>query len=1648
LLLLGVRKTKTHHVMKKIILLLALVCLLQPAAVAQAPSTSFETDFSSGAPTGTWYDWVNPPQIVATFENNEMHVAINRTLGSSWDRLAFWVKPFNIEPNPYFSMRIKSDVAIPLGITFKDTTDATLDYSVNLTGGDTWDDVFINMSGDLSGLGSPILAELQFDPDPGNALQATLIIDDVKLGDAAKPSLKPPTIQQVGDILLPVDAGPQAVPLLGISNGGDAGQSISVSAASDNAELIPSVSVTYASPDATGTLNFTPAAGKKGEATITVTVTDDGILENETEISFRVLVMEYGGDSFLDDFEGPSPDTLWDLTNPDYSLTQSGGVLRVAASKNSGWESFSRDLPGYYDITSSPFLNLDVRGSKPFYLHAYLADAEGNTAMRQLRIMQAGKLVTASFDFTDAEGLKLDRITGLIFAFNGTALTFEGDIWFDNLKLGTAASNMAYMAAVPDRSVYINSGSQELYITDITNASGIDVASQGVVVENPALSDITGGMATLTFDMITDAVGSDTVTLTAEGSPGYADYTETFVVTVEENRAPVMDPVEDLRAAVGEKVERRLTGIDDGNPSSEQTIDISAASGDPAVVPDDIAVEYNGGPYATLVFTPAGTGMAEITVTVSDDGGWEDDTALVSFQVEVFESINNPPTIDPVDKQSVFNDAGEVTLELTGISDGDDGSQGLTLTAESSEESIIPNPLVVVYTGGETAQLKYTPDAAHTGSSTITVKIVDDGGTAENNGNDSVTIAFEVDTRIAPLTGWVVDLGEGELHDYLKPESEGVVYFTSVVDSGDFNALKIVMVNKWEFGGMWMDLPAELDLTDYPYISYEVYPVGSTLTKTVDGVTTPITDTYHWNYFYDVDGQRNILNSGDHMYSVPPDQWTTLSFDYSDPGDMQTSEGGDILSNRINAVLFNLHWRQGAWPFTDMSGTIFYRNIRIGDQAIIPERTPVATIDDVPGQARYVSSGEYMITLTGISDGAGKVDGVILSAFSGRSSVIPDPVLGPVQQDGTATLTYEVGEKTGTSPITVTVTAAGSDPVNMSFDVDIVSDEVSKMATVHVDRSETWQTIEGMGTFENERRWVDLYANEMGASAVRIGLIGNQIEPVNDNNDPFILDMKALNYGAFDFEYFRMLKEAGVETFILTSWSPPAWMKKNLSEDWLEPNAETNTNTALNRLEFHYYDEFAESMVAVVRMFEQEAGIHIEAIGLQNEPAFDEPYASAILDPFYFSSLIEVVGKRFEAEGITTRLYMPEQVVGQYNNSNAQYLDALQHDAEANPYCDIYAVHGYGQDGITPGVPSYSEWVVMYDQAQLGDYPKKVWMTETHIGYSGWNSAISTAGAIHGGLWAGNISLWTNWSFGDMQMTRNIPNSTFYVCENYFRYIRPGAVRIGTQSSHPDILATAFEHDGDGTFTVVLINKGNNPVSVDLAGNNLPNHFSAYRTTQFENCIEVNPVEGEMFILPASSVTTLFATENPVLTMDDVSSLFLKQDDPEQTVPLSGISDGAGGTAGLSLEAASSDPMLTGGLAVTAVQPDGTAELTFTPGPGLTGTALVTVTLTDGSQTREVKFYVVVQSTVGVKEPDVQQLKVYPNPASDQLMIELPFAGMDELAVMDITGRTVLSRNIESGQLISLNINTLESGIYHLVVRKGNDFHYARFVVK
>lgn len=72
------------------------------------------------------------------------------------------------------------------------------------------------------------------------------------------------------------DAGVQNVSLSGITDGGGEGQTLVVTATSNNTALIPNPTVTYTSPNTTGSISFTPVANASGTADITVTVNDGG----------------------------------------------------------------------------------------------------------------------------------------------------------------------------------------------------------------------------------------------------------------------------------------------------------------------------------------------------------------------------------------------------------------------------------------------------------------------------------------------------------------------------------------------------------------------------------------------------------------------------------------------------------------------------------------------------------------------------------------------------------------------------------------------------------------------------------------------------------------------------------------------------------------------------------------------------------------------------------------------------------------------------------------------------------------------------------------------------------------------------------------------------------------------------------------------------------------------------------------------------------------------------------------------------------------------------------------------------------------------------------------------------------------------------
>ena len=88
--------------------------------------------------------------------------------------------------------------------------------------------------------------------------------------------------------------------------------------------------------------------------------------------------------------------------------------------------------------------------------------------------------------------------------------------------------------------------------------------------------------------------------------------------------------------------------------------------------------------------------------------------------------VNAAPTIDPVsDPDIIPSDLGQQQINLTGITDGNAGMSDVTITASSSNTSVIPDPTIIYTAGENTAILQYTP-AGDIGIAVITLTLTDE----------------------------------------------------------------------------------------------------------------------------------------------------------------------------------------------------------------------------------------------------------------------------------------------------------------------------------------------------------------------------------------------------------------------------------------------------------------------------------------------------------------------------------------------------------------------------------------------------------------------------------------------------------------------------------------------------------------------------------------------------------------------------------------------------------------------------------------------------------------------------------------------------------------------------------------------------------
>jgi hypothetical protein len=180
--------------------------------------------------------------------------------------------------------------------------------------------------------------------------------------------------------------------------------------------------------------------------------------------------------------------------------------------------------------------------------------------------------------------------------------------------------------------------------------------------------------------------------------------------------------------------------------------------------------------------------------------------------------------------------------------------------------------------------------------------------------------------------------------------------------------------------------------------------------------------------------------------------------------------------------------------------------------------------------------------------------------------------------------------------------------------------------------------------------------------------------------------------------------------------------------------------------------------------------------------------------------------------------------------------------------------------------------------------------------------------------------------------------------------------------------------------------------------------------------------------------------------MDAIQDIYLYSNAPLQTVNVTGISNGSGNISGLSLNVRTDNAGLIPDLAVGAIGAGGTAKLTFTPAANVTGTAKVTLILTDGTNAdREVSFYVVVGLTE-VTEAAIDILRVYPNPAGDHMYVVLPESGFDVLTITDISGKVIESMPVNDSTIV-LKTGNYQRGIYIIRVTGKNETLVSRFIV-
>ena len=264
---------------------------------------------------------------------------------------------------------------------------------------------------------------------------------------------------------------------------------------------------------------------------------------------------------------------------------------------------------------------------------------------------------------------------------------------------------------------------------------------------------------------------------------------------------------------------------------------------------------------------------------------------------------------------------------------------------------------------------------------------------------------------------------------------------------------------------------------------------------------------------------------------------------------------------------------------------------------------------------------------------------------------------------------------------------------------------------------------------------------------------------------------------------------------------------------WSAPGAWKDNGTTTNggHLLPADYNAWATVLSGFAGSFQQNAGVPLYAVSVQNEPDYTASYDSMLYTNQEMDNFVKVLGPKLAALNPRPKLMMPE--VSSWGGAWG-FSSAVLGDSAASPYLDIVAAHQYA--GVS--TPQTSA--------------KPIWETEMSS-FEGFDPSISNgvmvARWIHDAITIGNVSAWHYWWLIGLNSDDegligfsggSQPTKRLFAVGNFSKFVRPGFMVVGTTGAPAGVSITAYKNPSTGAFVIVAINQNGSstPLTVTLNG--------------------------------------------------------------------------------------------------------------------------------------------------------------------------------------------------------------------------------------